>query len=74
MWTKANFTSGGSQNKLPELTRGQQVVCPLLHLIKADVETGRDDAALVETANQINNNFARATIVDNFNFPNVTLK
>jgi hypothetical protein len=47
-----------------ELTRRQQLDDPLLELRELDVVAGRDDAALVEAAVELDNDLAVAVVVD----------
>lgn len=56
--------SGGGQNDIAELTRGQQTDGPLLEIRKLDVVAGGDDTSLVEAANQLNDNLAGAVVID----------
>ena len=48
----------------PELSGGQQVVAPLLHVGQLDVEAGGDDATLVQTASQVHHDLAGTVVVD----------
>lgn len=61
------------QHKIPELTRWQQICYPLLNFVHTNIETRRNYAALVETTDQINYNFASPVIVDVLKITNVTL-
>lgn len=42
-------TSRGRENKVPELTRRQQLHNPLLHILQLDVVSRADDTGFVET-------------------------
>ena len=64
-------TSRGGQNNVAELTGGQQLDNPLLHVGEADVVSGRDDTGLVEAAIKRNNNLAGAVVVDLFKLADV---
>lgn len=66
-------TAGGGQDNIAELTRGQQVVGPLFNVIDGHIETGRDDAALVQATGEVDNNLAGTVIIDNFEFTNVAM-
>ena len=59
------------QHNVAELTRWQEVVDPALNIFLLDVEARRDDSALVEASNQLDDNLARAVIVDNLKLSNV---
>lgn len=54
-----------------ELTRRQQVVHPLLQVLVGHVEARRDDTSLVEAAVQLDDNLARAVIVNDLKLANV---
>ena len=40
--------AGGGHDDVAELTGGEEIVGPLLNVLDADVEPGRDDSALVQ--------------------------
>lgn len=65
-------TLTGTNENVTELTTGQQVDNPLFDFTVFDIESRRNDSALVETARQFNDNLARSVIVNNFEFTNVT--
>jgi hypothetical protein len=65
-------TVRGSQNEETELTGRQKVVFPLLHLVFLDIKARADNGALVQTTEQVNNNFAGSVVINNFEFANVT--
>jgi hypothetical protein len=65
---------GGGEHKVTEATSGEHVLHPLLHLVHRAIETGRDNSALVDAADQVNNNLATAVIIENLEFANVALK
>lgn len=56
--------SGGGQDHEAELTGRQQVVRPVIHAVLADVEARRDDTSLVDSAQQGDDDLARAVVVD----------
>jgi len=62
----------GREYEVPELTRRKQVCDPLFNVLELDVKTGADDATLVETTYEIDNNLAAAVIVNDFELTNVT--
>lgn len=64
-------TSGGGQDNVTELTSGQQLDNPLLEIGQTDVVAGGDDTSLVETAVQLNDNLARAVVVNLLELANV---
>ncbi len=59
---------------MSKLTGGKEVVHPSLDLAKLDVETGGDDTALVQAANQVNNDLASSSVVNQFELANVALE
>ena len=66
-------TGGGGQDDIAELTGGQQLDDPLLEVGETNVVAGGDDTSLVETAVQLNNNLARAVVVDLLELANVAV-
>ena len=54
-----------------ELARRQQVGDPLLNVVDRHIETRRDDTGLVDAADQIDDDLARAVVVDNLELANV---
>ena len=52
-------------------TSGEQQVDPRLDLGGLDVEAGGDDTGLVETAVQLDDDLARAVVIDDLEFTNV---
>ncbi len=58
---------------LPELSGRQEVVGPLLDVLNPDVEPGRDDAALVESSGQVDDDFTAAVIVDDLELADVAV-
>ena len=58
---------------LPELTRRQKVVGPLLNVADTDIKSGGDDTDFVQTTGQIDNNFAAAVIVDFLEFADISV-
>lgn len=65
-------TGRGSQNNETKLTGGQQVVNPVLQVGQLDVEAGRNNSTLVQTAIEVNNNLTRAVVIDNFELVNIS--
>jgi hypothetical protein len=47
-----------------ELTRGEQLDDPLLHVLQLDVVAGRDDTGLVDAAVELDDDLAVAVVVD----------
>jgi hypothetical protein len=63
---------GGRDQDMSELTRWEEVYNPLLNFIDGNVESRRDNSALVETSIEFYNNFVGTVIIDNFEFTNVS--
>ena len=55
-----------------ELTRGQQVVGPLLDAAERHVEARGNDTTLVDAPNELNHDLPAAVVVDNLELPNVS--
>ena len=64
-------TSGGGQDDETELTRGEQLDDPLLHVAELDVVAGRDDTGLVDAAVELDDDLAVAVVVDLLELANV---
>lgn len=62
------------KDNMPELTSRQESNHPLLELAEADVETGADDAALVQTAIELNDDLAGAVVGQFFELADVSLR
>ena len=54
----------GGEDDVTELTRGQQIDDPLLHVLELDVVAWGDDAALVQAAVELDDDLAVAVVVD----------
>ena len=61
----------GGEDDEAELTSGEQLDDPLLHLGEADVVAGADDTALVEAAVELDDDLAVAVVVDLLELANV---
>jgi hypothetical protein len=64
-------TSRGGEDDVTELTRGQQLDNPLLHVAELDVVAGRDDTSLVDAAVKLDDDLAVAVVVDLLELANV---
>jgi hypothetical protein len=56
--------SRGGEDNVTELTRGQQLDNPLLHVAELDVVARRDDTGLVDAAVELDDDLAVAVVVD----------
>lgn len=63
----------GGEDDNTELTRGEHGVAEVLELVEGKIETGRDDATLVEATVQVNDDLASAGIIDNIEFVDVAV-
>jgi len=61
------------KDDVSELTRRKKVDNPLLNFVHRNIESRRDYTALVQSSVQFNNNLVRSVIVDDFEFPNVSM-
>ena len=65
-------TVWGSQDELTELTRWEEIRSDLLNLGKSNVESWGDDAALVQTTKEVNDDLTRSVVIDDLEITNVT--
>ena len=65
-------TQRRGHHNVAELTRGQEVVGPLLDLADGQIEARGDDTALVDTTNELDHNLSAAVIIDHLELPNVS--
>ena len=65
-----NAVSGG-EDDVTEATGGENVLDPLLNVGHGHVEAGGDDAALVDPANELDDNLAGAVVVNDLKLANV---
>lgn len=63
---------GGGQDDVTETTSWQDVLNPLLNILDTNIESWRDDTALVDAASQLNDDLAGAVVIDNFELSNVS--
>ena len=63
----------GGQNDNTELTGGKDGVGEVLEFLEGEVETGRDDTALVETAVEVHNDLAIASVIDDLELIDVAV-
>lgn len=64
-------TGRGGQDNDTERTSGQQLFHPVFNPAQGYVETGRDDTALVDPAQELNDNLAAAVIINELVLANV---
>lgn len=63
---------GSSQNNVAELAGGEEVDDPLLDLVLGNIESGANNAALVEASRELNYDLAGPVIVDDLEFSDVS--
>lgn len=66
-------TSRGGEDDETKLSRGEQVLDPLLNVVDLDVESGRDDTTLVESAVELNHNLSGSVVVNVLELANVAV-
>lgn len=66
-------TSRGREHNVTELTRRQQLDNPFLEVAQLNVVARADDAGLVNAAVELDDNLARAVVVDLLEFTNVAV-
>merc|ERR1719491_2727530 len=59
--------------KMSKLTRRQDICRQLLNLWQRHIEAGRDDAALVDPADEVHDNLSRAMVIHNFKVADVSV-
>jgi hypothetical protein len=64
-------TSRGGEDDVAELTRRQELGNPLLELAELDVVAGRDAASLVDASVELDDDLARAVVVNLLELANV---
>ena len=64
-------TSGGGQDDVTELTRGEELDNPLLDIAELDVVAGGDDTGLVDAAVKLDDDLAVAVVIDLLELANV---
>lgn len=64
-------TSRGGQDEVTELTRGQELGGPGLEVTELNGVAGVDDTALVQTAVELDDDLARAVVVNFLELANV---
>jgi hypothetical protein len=64
-------TGRGGEDDLAEGTGGEEQVDPVLDGVNGDVEAGRDDARLVETAVELDDDLAASVVVDDLELADV---
>ena len=63
---------GGGQDQVAELSRREDVGSPALEVVQRNVKARRNDTAFVDSAEQLDDDFARTMIVNDFEFADVS--
>jgi len=56
--------SAGSQHNVSDTSSRQELIDPVLHIPKTNVEPRRNDPTFIQTSIELNHNFARTMIVN----------
>lgn len=64
-------TGRGGQDDLTERTGGQEQGDPVLDGVQGDVESGRDNTGLVQSAVELDDDLAASVVIDDFKFTDV---
>jgi hypothetical protein len=65
-------TSGGGQDDVAKLTSWEELDNPLLEVLELDVVTWVDDTSLVQAAVKLDDDLARAVVIDLLELANIT--
>ena len=63
----------GSEDEDTELTRGKHGVGEVFEFAEGEIETGRDDTAFVEATVEVDNNLARASVINDLKLVDVAM-
>lgn len=66
-------TVGGGQDDVTKLPGGQDLIAPVLNLVDWDIESRRNDSALVYPSEQLNNDLSGSVVVDDLELSDVSL-
>lgn len=61
----------GGQDKVAELSGGEDVAGPLLELGDEDIVSGGDDSALVDSADELNHDLLASVVIDDLELTDV---
>jgi hypothetical protein len=67
-------TRAGGEDDVPERTSRHEQVDPVFNLCQLNVESRADDSAFVDSAVELDDNLARAVVVDLFELVDVAWK
>ena len=63
----------GGEDKVAELSGGEDIAGPLLKVVEDDVVPGRDDSAFVDSSEEFNNNLLASVVVDDLKLTNIVV-
>ena len=63
----------GSEDEDTELTRWEHGVGEVFEFAEGEIETGRDDTAFVEATVEVDNNLARASVINDLKLVDVAM-
>lgn len=63
----------GGENDVTELSGRKDGVAELLEVLELEVESGRDNTALVESSVEVNNDLVATLVIDNGELTNIAL-
>ena len=64
-------TVGGGEDQVAELSRREDLLTPLFQSADWDVESWRDDSALVESAQQLDDDLVGSVVIDQLELADV---
>ena len=67
-------TVGGGENNETELSGGEEIVDEFLEVLKFEVVSGGDNSAFIESSVEFNNDLATSSVIDDFEFIDVTYR
>jgi len=66
-------TVWGGEDEMAELTRWEQIGSELLNLVQGNVKSWRNDTALVQSTEEIDDNLSTSVVVDDLELSNVSV-
>ena len=66
-------TISSCEHQVTEATGRKDVLHPLLNILDGDVESRRDDTALVDSADKLDDDLARSVVIDDLEFTDVSV-
>jgi hypothetical protein len=63
----------GGENEMSELSGGEDVVGPLFEVGEEDVVPGRDDSALIDSSDELNDDLLASVVIDDLKLTDVVV-